>query len=73
MNLLDSGSQPDSEFKIRPDPDIGYGFRYPNLIVYKIGNSLQPRYNVELGFVTEMEGFCYDKGGDLYIAVNDSI
>ena len=29
MNLPDIGYQPDSEFKIRPDPD----FRYPNLIV----------------------------------------
>ena len=30
MNLPDSGYQPDSEFKIRPDPDTR--FRYPILI-----------------------------------------
>ena len=80
MNLPDSGYQPDSEFKIRPDPDTGYQIPISESDWVKNQNFLIHCSLVitrNLGskglHVIEIEGFCYDRGGDLYIAVNDII
>ena len=54
MNLPDSGYQPDSEFKIRPDLDTGYRIPDSDIRIRlckksELLNTLQPRYNAELG------------------------